>query len=191
MRIDDLTRQVKPNTLVPNQANVTSIEPEIDVPAKTDSKIKSKQEIINIAGDLRKESKKIVLTSGCFDILHIGHTRFLKKAKSYGDVLIVALNTDSSTRRRKGQGRPVNNQNDRAELLAELTYVDYIVLFNENTASSLISVLKPDTYVKGGDYQNKDYKNWPEAKIVLDYGGKVEIVALVQGRSSTTIINNC
>lgn len=188
LTMNEPTSQPAPNILTPTLGDNASIKSEKNIPNNTDRKIKSKQDIINIISDLRKNGKKIVFTSGCFDILHIGHTRCLKKARSFGDVLIVAMNTDNSTRQLKGQGRPIMNQNDRAELISELTYVDYIVLFNEDTASNLISEIKPDTYVKGGDYRDKDYENWPEPKIILDYGGKVEIVDLVSGKSSTNMI---
>lgn len=188
LTLNEPTGQSAPVVLPSTLGDNASIEPEKNISNNTNRKIKSKQDIINIVSDLRKKGKKIVFTSGCFDILHIGHTRCLKQARSFGDVLIVAMNTDNSTRQLKGQGRPIMNQNDRAELLSELTYVDYIVLFNEDTASNLICEIKPETYVKGGDYRDKDYENWPEAKIVLDYGGKVEIVDLVSGKSSTNII---
>ncbi|MBC8186495.1 adenylyltransferase/cytidyltransferase family protein [candidate division KSB1 bacterium] len=189
LTLNEPTIQFTRKVLVPTLGDNTSIESEKNVPNSTNRKIKSKKDLINIANDLKKKGKKIVLTSGCFDIFHIGHTRFLKQARSFGDVLIVALNTDDSTRQLKGQGRPFINQNDRAELLSELTYVDYIVFFDESTASNLISAIIPDIYVKGGDYRNKNEESWPEAKIVLDYSGKVKIVDLVSGRSSTNIIN--
>ena len=136
---------------------------------------------------LREElaGKKIVFTNGCFDIIHVGHVRYLTTAKSFGDVLIVGLNTDESVRKLKGESRPINNQNDRAEVLIGLKAVDYVILFGEQTAENLIAELQPDIYVKGGDYT---LDTLPEAKIVQSYGGRVEIVNLVAGKSTTNII---
>jgi len=138
-------------------------------------------------GDLREKltGKKIVFTNGCFDIIHVGHVRYLTTAKSFGDVLIVGLNTDESVRKLKGESRPINNQNDRAEVLLGLKAVDYVIFFGEQTAENIIAEVKPDIYVKGGDYT---LDTLPEAKIVQSYGGRVELVNLVQGKSTTKII---
>ena len=137
--------------------------------------------------NLRKElkNKKVVFTNGCFDILHVGHVRYLTAAKNFGDVLIVGLNTDESVKKLKGETRPINNQADRAEVLLGLKAVDYVIFFGENTAENLIAELKPDVYVKGGDYT---LATLPEAKIVQSYGGRVELVNLVAGKSTTNII---
>ena len=137
--------------------------------------------------NLREElkNKKVVFTNGCFDILHVGHVRYLTTAKTFGDVLIVGLNTDESVKKLKGESRPINNQADRAEVLLGLKAVDYVVFFGENTAENLIAELKPDVYVKGGDYM---LETLPEAKIVQGYGGRVELVNLVAGKSTTNII---
>lgn len=137
--------------------------------------------------NLREElkNKKVVFTNGCFDILHVGHVRYLTTAKTFGDVLIVGLNTDESVKKLKGESRPINNQADRAEVLLGLKAVDYVVFFGENTAENLIAELKPDVYVKGGDYT---LDTLPEAKIVQGYGGRVELVNLVAGKSTTNII---
>ena len=139
--------------------------------------------IHNLRDNLK--GKKIVFTNGCFDIIHVGHIRYLTAAKSFGDVLIVGLNTDESVRKLKGESRPVNNQDDRAEVLLGLKAVDHVIFFGEQTAENLISELKPDIYVKGGDYT---LETLPEAKIVQSYGGRVEIVNLVAGKSTTNII---
>lgn len=152
-------------------------------------KIKNVDELKSIVTRLREKGDKVVFTNGCFDILHVGHTKLLKEAKSYGDVLILGLNTDESIKRLKGEGRPVNDQNDRAEILSHIPYVDYIVLFNEETPCELISELKPDVHVKGGDYDPKDYSRMPEAKIVDGYGGKIVTVKYVDGKSTTKTIN--
>ncbi len=142
-----------------------------------------RKNIENLRGEL--QGKKIVFTNGCFDILHVGHVRYLTTAKSFGDVLIVGLNTDDSVKRLKGATRPVNNQADRAEVLLGLKAVDYVIFFGEDTAENLIAELQPDVYVKGGDYT---LDTLPEAKIVQAYGGRVELVKLVAGKSTTNII---
>ena len=141
----------------------------------------------NYIPNLREElkNKKVVFTNGCFDILHVGHVRYLTAAKNFGDVLIVGLNTDESVKKLKGESRPINNQDDRAEVLLGLKAVDYVIFFGENTAENLIAEIKPDVYVKGGDYT---LDTLPESKIVQSYGGRVEIVNLVAGKSTTNII---
>lgn len=101
---------------------------------------------------MKNKGKKIVFTNGCFDILHVGHIQYLEEAKSYGDVLIVGLNTDASVRKLKGESRPINNQNDRANILSSLSSVDYVVIFEEETPYELIRLISPDILVKGGDY---------------------------------------
>ena len=131
------------------------------------------------------KNKKIVFTNGCFDIIHAGHVRYLTTAKNFGDILIVGLNTDESVRRLKGNSRPINNQDDRAEVLLGLKAVDHVIFFGEATAENLIAEIQPDIYVKGGDYT---LETLPEAKIVQSYGGSVEFVNLVAGRSTTGII---
>ena len=135
---------------------------------------------------LREQQKVIVFTNGCFDILHAGHVRYLTAARALGDVLIVGLNSDSSVRLLKGKSRPINSQVDRAEILSALRAVDDIVIFDDKTAESLVELVRPDIYVKGGDY---DLSNLPEAKIVEEYGGHVEFIKLLAGRSTTNIIN--
>ena len=132
-----------------------------------------------------KDEKKVVFTNGCFDILHAGHVRYLNAAKALGDVLIVGLNSDESVRRLKGEGRPVNPAADRAEVLAGLRAVDHVVVFGEATAEELVRQLKPDIYVKGGDYS---LETLPEAKIVGSYGGKTVLIPMVEGRSTTNVI---
>lgn len=142
-----------------------------------------RKKISNLRGEL--QGKKIVFTNGCFDILHVGHVRYLTAAKNFGDVLIVGLNTDESVKKLKGASRPVNNQNDRAEVLLGLKAVDHVIFFGEDTAENLITELQPDIYVKGGDYT---LDTLPEAKIVQAYGGQIELVKLVEGKSTTNII---
>ena len=142
--------------------------------------------IANHCDILREAQKVVVFTNGCFDILHAGHVRYLTTAKSYGDHLIVGLNSDASVKRLKGKSRPINSQDDRAEVLAALRAVDDVVIFEEQTAEALIELIRPDIYVKGGDY---NMSNLPEAKIVESYGGHIEFVRLVPGRSTTNLIN--
>lgn len=141
-------------------------------------------DVENFCDELRR-TKKIVFTNGCFDILHAGHVRYLTAAKSFGDVLIVGLNTDESVRRLKGDSRPINNQFDRAEVLLGLKSVDHVIFFGERTAENLIAEVKPNVYVKGGDYT---LETLPEAKIVQSFGGRVELVNLVAGHSTTNIV---
>jgi rfaE bifunctional protein nucleotidyltransferase chain/domain len=132
------------------------------------------------------QGKRVVFTNGCFDLLHVGHVRYLQEAKEQGDVLFVGLNDDDSTRLVKGPGRPYVTQQDRAELLAALRCVDYVVLFSEETAERLVRVLKPDVYVKGGNYRLEEL---PEARIVTGYGGQVYLTSLVADRSTSSLIS--
>lgn len=146
----------------------------------------SREKVQLIAASLKAAGKTVVFTNGCFDILHVGHVRYLTAARNLGDCLIVGLNTDQSVRILKGPTRPVNNENDRAEVLSALSVVDYVVLFGENTASELVEVIQPAIYVKGGDYAVAEL---PEAEAVAKHGGKIVLVPMVEGRSSTRIIN--
>lgn len=134
---------------------------------------------------LHRAGQKIVFTNGCFDILHAGHVRYLEKARSFGDCLVLGLNTDASVRGNKGRARPINGELDRAEVVGALKAVDYVVLFGEKTAETIIAKVRPDVYVKGGDYT---LETLPEAKIVQSYGGRVEFVQMVAGRSTTNVI---
>jgi D-beta-D-heptose 7-phosphate kinase/D-beta-D-heptose 1-phosphate adenosyltransferase len=133
----------------------------------------------------RKFSKKIAFTNGCFDILHAGHIHSLMQAASFADVLIVGLNSDASTKRLKGDNRPVNNEQDRALLLASLVMVDAVVFFDEDTPYELITSVMPDVLVKGGDYTVDTIVG---AKEVIANGGNVEIIPLVEGLSTTSLI---
>ncbi len=144
-----------------------------------------RSKIAELCQILRDGGQKVVFTNGCFDILHAGHVRYLAKARSYGDCLVLGLNTDASVQRIKGPTRPINNQADRAEVAGALKSVDYVVFFDEPTAEELIQEVHPDVYVKGGDYT---LETLPEGQIVLGYGGSVELVKLVEGRSTTNVI---
>ena len=142
-------------------------------------------ELDNLINKLKKEGKTIVTTNGCFDILHVGHVRYLEKAKSFGDILIVALNSDKSVKAIKGENRPINNENDRAEVLSALRSVDYVVLFDENSPIDLLLQIKPDVHTKGADYT---IETLPEAKGIMENGGRIEFITFVEGKSTTSII---
>jgi rfaE bifunctional protein nucleotidyltransferase chain/domain len=126
------------------------------------------------------------LTNGCFDILHVGHVRYLQKTKEYADYLIVMLNSDISVKSIKGEDRPINNELDRAEILNALSCVDFVVLFNEKSPAKLLEDIKPDVYTKGADYT---LETLPERDIVLRNNIKVEFIEFVQGKSTTNVIN--
>lgn len=133
----------------------------------------------------RQKHQTVVFTNGCFDILHAGHVRYLSAAKELGDILIVGLNSDASVRKLKGEGRPVNPAADRAEVLAGLRAVDHVLIFDEDTAEELVRRLQPDIYAKGGDYS---LDRLPESAIVAAYGGRTVLVPMVEGRSTTNMI---
>ena len=137
------------------------------------------------AAALRASGARVVFTNGCFDILHAGHVRYLAAARALGDVLILGLNSDASVRRLKGEMRPVNTAEDRAEVVGALKSVDYVVIFGEDTAENLIAKVRPAVYAKGGDYTRETL---PEARIVESYGGEVAFIPLVAGKSTTGII---
>ena len=137
------------------------------------------------AAVLREAGIRVVFTNGCFDILHAGHVRYLAAARALGDVLILGLNSDASVRRLKGEMRPVNTAEDRAEVVGALKSVDYVVIFGEDTAENLIAKVRPAVYAKGGDYTRETL---PEARIVESYGGEVAFIPLVAGKSTTGII---
>jgi rfaE bifunctional protein nucleotidyltransferase chain/domain len=148
-------------------------------------KIKNIKAIKSIVARLRARRKKVVFTNGCFDILHVGHIRYLRKARCLGDILVVGLNTDRSVKEIKGEKRPIVPQKDRAEVLAALEFVDYVVLFDEPDPFSLIQKVKPTILVKGAD--------WPKDKIigrdvVEEAGGRVVRIPLVPGASSSGVI---
>jgi rfaE bifunctional protein nucleotidyltransferase chain/domain len=149
------------------------------------TKIKTVEELRPLLAILRAAGKKIVFTNGCFDLIHTGHTRYLAIARSFGDLLVVAVNSDSSVRMIKGEKRPINFQQERAETLSALESVDFVTLFSEPDPYKVISALQPDVLVKGGD--------WPIEKIigrdvVEARGGKVVNVPFVEGQSTTGII---
>lgn len=146
----------------------------------------SQEDIINIVREGQKLGKTYAATNGCFDILHVGHVRYLEKTKSLADYSIVMLNSDKSVKMIKGDTRPVNNEQDRAEILAALGCVDYVVLFEEKSPAALLESIKPDIYTKGADYT---LETLPERDIVERNNIKVEFIDFVQGKSTTNIIN--
>ena len=145
-----------------------------------------KENLTDLVNKLRSEGKKIVTTNGCFDLLHVGHVRYLQKSKSFGDILIVMLNSDSSVKRLKGETRPLNNECDRAEILCALSCVDYVVIFDEDTPRDLLDIIKPDVHTKGGDYT---LETLPEADVIIKNNIKLELITFVEGKSTTNIIN--
>jgi len=145
----------------------------------------ARNKIANLATRLRRQKKKIVFTNGVFDILHRGHVDYLAKARSFGDLLIVGLNSDRSVRRLKGTGRPLQKQTDRAAILLALESVDYVVIFGEETPDRLIRQVKPDVLVKGADYSISEIVG---ADFVKSHGGSVRRVRLTRGRSTSRII---
>jgi D-beta-D-heptose 7-phosphate kinase/D-beta-D-heptose 1-phosphate adenosyltransferase len=149
------------------------------------AKILSVEELRIEREELRRQKKCVVLTNGCFDLLHPGHVRYLQEARSLGDVLIVALNSDRSVRELKGSGRPILNENERAEVMAALRCVDYVTIFNEPTPREVIATLLPDILVKGGDWKINHIIGREE---VLASGGKVLSLRFVDGYSTTDVI---
>jgi D-beta-D-heptose 7-phosphate kinase/D-beta-D-heptose 1-phosphate adenosyltransferase len=139
-----------------------------------------------LAALLKKRGrKKVVFTNGCFDILHAGHVTYLERARKLGDLMIVALNTDASTSRLKGPTRPINPLEDRARVIAALESVSYVTWFDDDTPIELITLLKPNVLVKGGDYEVKKIVGYTE---VTASGGKVKVLPFLEGRSTTKII---
>lgn len=153
-------------------------------PFNIDSKIVTIEDLLQIKEERKNE--QMVFSNGCFDILHVGHVRYLNEARSFGDYLVIGLNSDRSVHQLKGPDRPINQQDSRAVMLAALAFVDYVVIFDEETPLVLIQQLLPDILVKGSDYDPKDIVGGKE---VIANGGKVVTVPLVEGFSSTKIIN--
>ena len=151
-------------------------------------KLVSQKEIIEIVRQGQAEGKTFVATNGCFDMLHVGHVRYLQKTKALADYSIVMLNSDKSVKMIKGEDRPINNEQDRAELLSALSCVDYVVLFEEKSPAALLEAIKPDIYTKGADYT---LENLPEREIVIRNNIKVEFIDFVAGKSTTNVIKKC
>jgi len=148
-------------------------------------KILSQPELLNERARLRDAGQKLVFTNGVFDILHVGHVRYLQQARELGDALIVAINSDGSARQLKGEGRPLTSENDRAEILAALACVDYVTVFDDLSPRSLIAQLLPDVLVKGGDYALDQIHGREEVEAA---GGRVISLSFVEGASTSKII---
>lgn len=145
----------------------------------------TEDEAIKLAEDYKKKGKIVVFTNGVFDILHVGHLTYLEEAKKLGDILIVGVNSDSSVKVNKGDKRPINSEQNRALMLLGTKFVDYTFIFNEKTPEKVLSKLKPNIHVKGGDYKKEEL---PETNIVEKNGGKVQILSFVDNISTTEII---
>lgn len=145
-----------------------------------------RENVADFVKKLHQSGKTVVVTNGCFDILHVGHVRYLQKTKSFADYMIVLLNSDKSVRNIKGPTRPINNEQDRAEVLNALACVDYVVVFDEDSPANLIDEIKPDVYTKGADYT---METLPEADIIRKNNIKVEFIEFVAGKSTTNTIN--
>jgi rfaE bifunctional protein nucleotidyltransferase chain/domain len=151
--------------------------------------------LVSLREDWRAAGQRVVLTNGVFDLVHIGHVSYLQQARALGDLLIVGLNSDASTRALKGPERPLVGQHERAALLVALRCVDYVSIFEEQTAEALVAAVQPDVYVKGGDYALPDAttgetqgKTLPEAPIVQSYGGEVRLIPYLPGYSTSELI---
>lgn len=150
-----------------------------------EEKIIKREELSAKLGRANRGGKKLVLANGCFDILHIGHIRYLEEAKSFGDLLLVAVNSDASVKKLKGESRPVIPENERAAIIAAIRFVDFVVVFEENDVCSIIREAQPDIHCKGGDYKEEDV---PEREEVIRNGGIVKIAGGKKLRSSSDLI---
>ena len=144
-----------------------------------------REEVKDLINKIHNQGKTVVTTNGCFDILHVGHVRYLEKTKTFGDYLIILLNSDKSVRSIKGPTRPINCEEDRAEILSALKCVDYVVLFDEDSPRNLLDEMKPDVYTKGADYT---METLPEADIMRKNNTRVEFIEFVEGKSTTKTI---
>jgi D-beta-D-heptose 7-phosphate kinase/D-beta-D-heptose 1-phosphate adenosyltransferase len=151
-----------------------------------DAKIKKPQTLKRIISRLKTKGSKIVFTNGCFDLLHYGHVQYLEDAKSKGDVLIVAINSDSSIKKIKGKKRPLVKQLDRARIIAGLSSVDFVTIFYQSTPLKIIKLLRPDILAKGSDWKKDKIIG---GEFVASYGGKILNIRLMKGRSTTNLIN--
>jgi rfaE bifunctional protein nucleotidyltransferase chain/domain len=159
----------------------------------THYKIRSRDELAQEVRFRQASGERAVFTNGCFDLLHLGHVHCLQEARSLGDFLIVGLNSDESTRRLKGAGRPLVPEGERAEILAALACIDYVTIFDELTAGPLVDLLRPAIYVKGGDYAGSeqvtpDTSRLPEASIVQSYGGIIHLITYLPQHSTSELI---
>jgi rfaE bifunctional protein nucleotidyltransferase chain/domain len=160
--------------------------PDTVMPEIKSTNVLTRDELKEAVAKCRKQNKTIVATNGCFDILHVGHLHLLNQAKALGDILIVGINSDRSVSKLKGAERPVVNENERALMVANLKAVDFVSIFDEDTAVELLRPLKPDIYVNSGNY---NLETLPEAQPVMSWGGKVKFVEVAPRKSSTDLID--
>jgi rfaE bifunctional protein nucleotidyltransferase chain/domain len=153
-------------------------------------KLKTPEELAAIRARMGAEGRKLVFTNGCFDLLHVGHVRYLQQARALGDALLVAVNGDSSVRALKGPTRPVNAEQDRAEVLAALECVDFITIFHTERVTDVVSQIQPQVYAKGGDY-TIDSLDAGERSALQSFGAEIRILPLVPGKSTTSILERC
>jgi rfaE bifunctional protein nucleotidyltransferase chain/domain len=151
----------------------------------TSERILNREQLIARINAARKKGATIVMANGCFDVLHVGHIRYLEAARSLGDLLVVGINSDEQTRRLKGEGRPLVSQNERAEIISAIQAVDFVTIFEEPTVEQLLLALKPDIHAKGTDYT---LESVPERDVVRSFGGRVAIVGDQKDHSSSEII---
>jgi D-glycero-beta-D-manno-heptose 1-phosphate adenylyltransferase len=151
------------------------------------SKIIARDKLSEWRKTFRETGKKLVVTNGCFDLLHLGHVTYLENARNFGDALLVGINSDAATQQLKGAGRPVNSENDRAAVLAALESVNGVCIFVEKTATKFLAATQPDIYVKGGDY-TLETLNQNERRAVESAGGKIVLVPFVPGKSTTSLL---
>jgi D-glycero-beta-D-manno-heptose 1-phosphate adenylyltransferase len=157
------------------------------VPDNVNRKIITLEELAKLSTRLQSENRRVVATNGCFDILHVGHVRYLAAARKLGEVLVVGLNGDDSVRQLKGEGRPVNREQDRAEVLSALDSVDYVTIFPEKRATNFLNAAQPAVYAKGGDYATDTLD--PEERAVLnEFGTKIEIIPFEKGYSTSELL---
>ncbi len=149
------------------------------------NKLKNPKALAAILKKHKRSKKKIVFTNGCFDLLHVGHIRYLRQAKALGDILVIGLNRDASVRKLKGPGRPVTMEKERVEILSALSSVDYLTFFSDKTPMRLIRILRPDFLVKGGDWKKETMVG---RDFVESYGGKVRVLPYVKNRSTTRLL---
>jgi D-glycero-beta-D-manno-heptose 1-phosphate adenylyltransferase len=164
-----------------------------EISSQPQQKIMTSQALETIVRQGQARGMRFVFTNGCFDLLHLGHVRYLQEARELGDSLILGLNSDESVRHLKGEGRPLVPENERAEIMANLLCVDFVTIFSEHTAISLVERLHPDIYVKGSDYAGEqqsvpDTSRLPEAQVVQSYGGVVRLIPYLPHHSTTELI---
>jgi D-glycero-beta-D-manno-heptose 1-phosphate adenylyltransferase len=153
--------------------------------AKTGARIMDRQRLQEAIAAAKKDGQRVVFANGCFDVLHVGHVRYLEGAKALGDVLVVAVNSDEQVRKQKGEGRPLMPQDQRAEIISALEAVDFVTIFEEPTVAELLLALKPDIHAKGTDYT---VDTVPERDVVRSYGGRVAIAGDPKDHSSSGLI---